>query len=76
MTNQLQYLPYADRILALKEGIIEANGTYKELSAGNAFFQKMMNQFGDIDEKKDEKVAEQPELIVKKVDTKEEKGKR
>ena len=77
MTNQLQYLPYADKILVLKEGKIEANGTYKELSTGNAFFQKMMTQFGDIDEKKDEMVAEQPKLIVdpvKKVETKEEKG--
>jgi ATP-binding cassette subfamily C (CFTR/MRP) protein 5 len=50
ITNQLQYLPFADNIFVLDEGKLVANGNFKDLLATNDFFKNMMTKFGDIDE--------------------------
>ena len=73
ITNQLQYLPFADKILVLNEGKQVAFGHFKELMATNDFFKDMMRKFGEIDEKKkedeekkDEKPAKQAKPEAKK----------
>eukprot|EP01113_Clastostelium_recurvatum_P032146 TRINITY_DN4086_c0_g1_i4.p1 TRINITY_DN4086_c0_g1~~TRINITY_DN4086_c0_g1_i4.p1 ORF type:complete len:1493 (-),score=493.27 TRINITY_DN4086_c0_g1_i4:12-4490(-) len=53
-TNQLQYLPYADRILFMKEGRIVDQGTYTEMLAQNKDFADLMASFGGQDNSEEE----------------------
>ena len=42
VTHKPTMLKYFDEIYVFNDGIIEANGSYKELKASNKFFNKMI----------------------------------
>ncbi|KAK9823870.1 hypothetical protein WJX72_006059 [[Myrmecia] bisecta] len=44
VTNQLQYLPQADRIVYIEDGQVAAQGTYEEV-CGNEMFSRLLNEF-------------------------------
>ncbi|XP_056634781.1 putative uncharacterized protein DDB_G0282133 [Diorhabda sublineata] len=50
VTHQLQYLKKADMIIVLNEGVVEAQGTFDELSECNLDFTKMVIAADETDE--------------------------
>jgi len=68
VTNQLQYLPSADKIVFLYGNKAEAVGTFEELKASSKHFQSLLAAFGtfDKDEKKDKKEEEEKPKADKK----------
>ncbi|KAA8499894.1 Multidrug resistance-associated protein 1 [Porphyridium purpureum] len=44
VTNQLHFVPECDRVVVLEGGEVVAQGTYKELMAGNESFRKLMQE--------------------------------
>jgi ABC-type multidrug transport system fused ATPase/permease subunit len=76
-TNQLQYLPYADRVIFLSNGEVVGDGTFQELVTASPQFAEQMQKYGvvgDKAEKKEEKVEEKKEVKPEKAA--EEKSKR
>uniref|UniRef100_A0A7S0BN76 Probable ATP-dependent transporter ycf16 n=1 Tax=Rhodosorus marinus TaxID=101924 RepID=A0A7S0BN76_9RHOD len=43
VTNQLQFLPYTDKIIVLSEGRVQSQGTFKELIEKDTAFQAMLS---------------------------------
>ena len=60
-TNQLQYLPFADKVIFLSNGEVVGDGTFSELVAQSPAFKEQMEKYGVGSEKKQEKVEEQHE---------------
>lgn len=54
-THQLQYLKSADRIIILKEGEIETEGTYQELQSSGLDFAKLLQEFSSAEEEDSDK---------------------
>ncbi|XP_057653036.1 ATP-binding cassette sub-family C member 4-like [Diorhabda carinulata] len=54
VTHQLQYLKKADLIIVMNEGLIEAQGTFQELTSCNLDFTKLLVKADETDEKKEE----------------------
>uniref|UniRef100_A0A6B2KWP4 Uncharacterized protein n=1 Tax=Arcella intermedia TaxID=1963864 RepID=A0A6B2KWP4_9EUKA len=50
VTNQLQYLPYADRVVFISDGGIAGQGTFKELNETNTKFSKLIKKYGILEE--------------------------
>lgn len=50
VTNQLHFLPHADRIILVSEGMIKEEGTFEELSKHGRLFQKLMENAGKMEE--------------------------
>jgi ABC-type bacteriocin/lantibiotic exporter with double-glycine peptidase domain len=67
ITNQLQYLPYADVVYTLKDGEFENHGTFKDLMETSKSFQDMMASFGKVESKKadEPKKADGPKAEIK-----------
>lgn len=69
-TNQLQYLPYAAKVIFLSNGEVIADGTFTELVASSAMFKEQMDKYGVGGEKKevdkDQKTAEKDAKPVDK----------
>ncbi|XP_044266058.1 probable multidrug resistance-associated protein lethal(2)03659 isoform X2 [Tribolium madens] len=58
ITHQLQYLSSADKIIIMKDGKIEMQGTYTELQTSGLDFAKLLEQFHiEEEEEKDKKKA-------------------
>ncbi len=53
-TNQLQYLPYADKVIFLNNGEVVADGTFTELLESSSMFKEQMEKYGVGGEKKAE----------------------
>lgn len=51
LTNQLQYLPYSDKVALIKDGRIKENGTFKELMKNGKGLAKLANEYGVTDTK-------------------------
>eukprot|EP00899_Mesostigma_viride_P024421 jgi/Mesvir1/5163/Mv15301-RA.2 len=65
ITNQLQFVPYADAVVVMKQGEIVEKGTYKELMEANGEFAALMRESGShveeqlaLDEEKAKKEGE------------------
>jgi ATP-binding cassette subfamily C (CFTR/MRP) protein 1 len=61
-TNQLQYLPYADKVLFLSNGEVVGEGTFQELVESSPLFAEQMLKYGVggekiVEEKKDEVIV-------------------
>lgn len=56
LTNQLQYLPYSDKVALIREGKIREQGTFKELMKNGKELAKLANEFGVSEGSKDEEV--------------------
>jgi ABC-type transport system involved in cytochrome bd biosynthesis fused ATPase/permease subunit len=64
-TNQLQYLPYADKVLFLSNGEVVGDGTFQELVESSPVFAEQMLKYGvggDKKEAEEEKPAEKKEV--------------
>jgi ABC-type proline/glycine betaine transport system ATPase subunit len=61
-TNQLQYLPYADKVLFLSNGEVVGDGTFQELVESSPLFAEQMLKYGVGGEKIVE--AKKDEVIV------------
>jgi ABC-type proline/glycine betaine transport system ATPase subunit len=48
ITNQLQFLPYADRVIVMKDGKIVDQGEYNKLLSTSATLKEVMSGLGDI----------------------------
>jgi ABC-type transport system involved in cytochrome bd biosynthesis fused ATPase/permease subunit len=48
ITNQLQFLPYADRVIVMKDGQIIDQGDYNKLLTTSATLKEVMSGLGDI----------------------------
>uniref|UniRef100_A0A6B2KWR0 Uncharacterized protein n=1 Tax=Arcella intermedia TaxID=1963864 RepID=A0A6B2KWR0_9EUKA len=59
ITNQLQYLPYADNIVMLDNGKIVGQGNFSELENSSPEFKEMTSKYGIFNEKKEEMVNEE-----------------
>jgi ABC-type multidrug transport system fused ATPase/permease subunit len=57
ITNQIQFLRAADRVVLLKNGTIAEQGTFDELAANGKEFAQLIKDFGVIDEDDDENEA-------------------
>lgn len=55
ITHQLQYLSSADKIIIMKDGRIELEGTYTELQTSGLDFAKLLEQFHSEEEEVKEK---------------------
>jgi len=53
VTNQLQYLPFADRVVFLDDGKVEGFGSFTELRSSSKKFSKLMKKYGVIEQEKD-----------------------
>lgn len=53
-TNQLQFLPYAHRIIMIQKGRIVANGTFDALIAEGGAFAALVKEFGVFEELNDD----------------------
>ncbi len=65
-TNQLQYLPYADKVLFLNNGEVAGEGTFQELLQSSTVFAEQMLKYGvggekQAEEKKDAAVVKEVE---------------
>lgn len=54
-THQLQHLKNADKIIILKEGGIEIEGTYQELQTSGLDFAKVLQEFSSAEDEESEK---------------------
>jgi ABC-type multidrug transport system ATPase subunit len=59
VTNQLQFLPVADRIVLLKGGKIAEQGTFEQLKSNGKAFAELIAEFGIIESKKQEEPEKQ-----------------
>jgi len=50
VTNQLQFLPKADRVVMIDQGQILEMGTFRQLMAAGKDFSKLMTEFGMVEE--------------------------
>ncbi len=65
-TNQLQYLPFADKVIFLSNGEVVGDGTFAELVASSPAFKDQMEKYGVGGEKKEEheeKKEEKKEVV-------------
>lgn len=44
VTHNVSYLPYADRVIVLKDGMVAEQGTYNELVRESQVFAELVNQ--------------------------------
>ena len=58
MTNAVTYLPFADQIIVLKDGMISDVGTYKDLLAKEGSFAEFINTHANKDNPADEDLEE------------------
>eukprot|EP00029_Vermamoeba_vermiformis_P003040 TRINITY_DN133_c1_g2_i1.p1 TRINITY_DN133_c1_g2~~TRINITY_DN133_c1_g2_i1.p1 ORF type:complete len:1304 (-),score=377.00 TRINITY_DN133_c1_g2_i1:6-3917(-) len=69
-TNQLQYLPYAAKVIFLNNGEVVADGTFTELLASSSMFKEQMEKYGvggqKKEDEKEEKTAEKEAKPVEK----------
>jgi len=45
-TNQLQYLPYADKVIFLSNGEVVGDGTFQQLVESSPVFAEQMQKYG------------------------------
>ena len=45
MTNQLQYLPWSDRIIVMKDGKVSEEGSYQELLSHDGAFAEFVRTY-------------------------------
>ncbi len=60
-TNQLQYLPYADKVIFLSNGEVVGDGTFQELVESSPVFAEQMQKYGVGGEKEEEEKEEKKE---------------
>ncbi|KAJ8490643.1 hypothetical protein OPV22_012364 [Ensete ventricosum] len=65
VTNQLHFLPHADKIILVHEGMVKEEGTFEELSTSGIHFQKLMENAGKMEEQVDEKEGGNSEETAK-----------
>ena len=57
-TNQLQYLPYADKVIFLSSGEVVGDGTFQQVVESSPVFAEQMQKYGVGGQKEDEEKAE------------------
>lgn len=65
VTNQLQYLPYANNVIFLNDGEVIGDGTFTELLESSLAFKEQMHKYGVAGEKKAEGKKQEEKKEVK-----------
>lgn len=65
ITHQLQYLTNSDKIIILKEGKIEIEGTYQELQNCGLDFAKLLQEYNVVDEDDEEEEKDSEKKKIK-----------
>ncbi len=73
VTNQLQYLPYANKVIFLSDGEV-IDGTFNELLESSPAFKEQMHKYGVAGEKKAEKKQEEKKDVKPTEKAKKEEG--
>eukprot|EP01118_Nematostelium_gracile_P016057 TRINITY_DN656_c0_g1_i1.p1 TRINITY_DN656_c0_g1~~TRINITY_DN656_c0_g1_i1.p1 ORF type:complete len:1510 (-),score=442.59 TRINITY_DN656_c0_g1_i1:26-4555(-) len=66
ITNQLQYLPYADQVVLLKKGKVIGVDTYQSLMESSPELRKMMADFGALEQKSEEEEPKKNAKVLEK----------
>eukprot|EP01122_Echinamoeba_exundans_P009591 TRINITY_DN342_c1_g1_i1.p1 TRINITY_DN342_c1_g1~~TRINITY_DN342_c1_g1_i1.p1 ORF type:complete len:1306 (+),score=276.46 TRINITY_DN342_c1_g1_i1:705-4622(+) len=64
-TNQLQFLPYANRVIMLQHGRVVANGAFDKLMQEGGAFADLVKEFGVFEEMDDDESSTQSRKLVK-----------